>query len=171
MTLAEIENLTYAELKEKKDEILASVLEVQKVEDIAARYVQARTDAKMRDEKMSEQGKTIAAMQEGVGALKGKIDHLGETLKQEVTLRLGVEEELKRAQRALVDYTGNSEKTEASLKEKLDTAKSSIKILVEERDAAVREAAKATAAAQQMIREFLQISAATMTKAHEFLAK
>ncbi len=68
MQLTEIENLSAAELKAKRDE-LAAAIAGSPPEDLAARYVQARYDAKARDEKLAEQGQTIVALQQGNQAL------------------------------------------------------------------------------------------------------
>jgi predicted transcriptional regulator len=62
MKISEIENLTFTELKSRHDELIAAMKDVATPE-LAARYVQARTDAKQRDEKMSEQGRTIKELQ------------------------------------------------------------------------------------------------------------
>lgn len=71
MTITEIENLTAAELKSRRDQLIA---EAQKApaDEVARRYVQARQDAAMRDEKMAEQGRTITALQEALTDLKAK---------------------------------------------------------------------------------------------------
>lgn len=68
MTLTEIENLSFADLKARRDELLASLKDADRAE-LTARYLQARTDAKQRDEKLAEQGQTITALQAGVEAL------------------------------------------------------------------------------------------------------
>lgn len=65
MTLTEIENLALSDLKAKREEIVKEL----GGGELAQRYVQARTDAKMRDEKLAEQGKTIEALQAGHAAL------------------------------------------------------------------------------------------------------
>ena len=79
MTLAEIENLSFADLKAKRDELVEAAAGVpadkqpeQYLHNLAARYVQARTDAKMRDEKLGDQAATIKALQDGMGALQTK---------------------------------------------------------------------------------------------------
>lgn len=71
MTLTEIENLTAAELKSRRAE-LEQAAAAAPVADLAHRYVQARHDAAMRDEKMSEQGRTITALQQALDDLKAK---------------------------------------------------------------------------------------------------
>lgn len=55
MTIQDIENLTFAELKASGKKIIDEL----GGNELAARYVQARTDAKQRDEKLAEQGVTI----------------------------------------------------------------------------------------------------------------
>ena len=58
MTIQEIENMTFAELKARQSELIGAMKDTLPTE-LAARYVQARLDAKQRDEKLSEQGRTI----------------------------------------------------------------------------------------------------------------
>jgi hypothetical protein len=62
MNWGEIENQTFAELKANKSKNLELLKSVDR-DDLAARYLQARQDAKMRDEKLYEQGKLIAELQ------------------------------------------------------------------------------------------------------------
>lgn len=62
MNLSEIENLSAADLKAKRAE-LSAALKAEPPDDLAERYVQARTDAKLRDDKLGEQGKTISLLQ------------------------------------------------------------------------------------------------------------
>lgn len=64
MTLQEIENLSYDELKANRETVLADVKN-SKFAEVAERYLQARIDAKQRDEKLAEQGKTITLLQAG----------------------------------------------------------------------------------------------------------
>lgn len=59
--LAQIENMGYAELKANAADLIAAAAK-EPVEDLASRYVQARTDAKLRDERMAEMGAEIAAL-------------------------------------------------------------------------------------------------------------
>jgi len=69
----DIENMTADELKARSAE-LAEALNAEPPADLAARYVQARTDAKRRDEKLAEQGKTITALRTGLDATTQKAD-------------------------------------------------------------------------------------------------
>lgn len=65
MELHEIENLSAAELKERREELVAAARKAP-VDQLAARYVQARTDAKLREDKLAEQGKTIMLLQQAM---------------------------------------------------------------------------------------------------------
>jgi chromosome segregation ATPase len=58
MTFSEIENLPAAELKARFNELAAAARKLN-AEELASRYVQARLDSKLRDEKLAEQGATI----------------------------------------------------------------------------------------------------------------
>ena len=71
MDIHEIENLSFAELKAHKPDLLEA-LKATPHEELAARYLQARTDAKLRDEKLAEQAKTLAALRQGLEAVKEK---------------------------------------------------------------------------------------------------
>lgn len=65
MTLIEIENLTFAELKSHRSEAIEAA-KAADVGELAARFVDARTDAKQRDEKLGEQGKIIVLLQDSL---------------------------------------------------------------------------------------------------------
>lgn len=69
MSLANIENMPAAELKANRESLVAESAK-EPVEQLAARYVQARTDAALRDEKLSEQGRTITLLQESLTEAK-----------------------------------------------------------------------------------------------------
>ncbi len=62
-----IENLNFAELKARRADLVSQAKEVG-VNELATRYVQARTDAKQRDERMAEQGVLIADLEEKLAA-------------------------------------------------------------------------------------------------------
>lgn len=64
MKFVDVENLSAADLKEQRAVVVDS-LEAEPAE-LKARYVQARLDAKQRDEKMAEQGKTITLLQDSL---------------------------------------------------------------------------------------------------------
>lgn len=61
MQLHDIENLSVEELKGRKAELIAEAAKAPPAE-LAARYVQARLDAKARDATLAEQGRTIATL-------------------------------------------------------------------------------------------------------------
>lgn len=67
MTIHDIENKTVAELKAERAELVETAKSLP-VEDLASRFVQARMDAKQRDELLGKQGTTITALQEGLSA-------------------------------------------------------------------------------------------------------
>lgn len=75
MTLNEIENLSAADLKARRDELVAEAGKAP-VKELAAQYVRARTDAKHRDEALADQAATIRALQDGMGAMQGKVASL-----------------------------------------------------------------------------------------------
>lgn len=70
MALEAIENMSASELKDQR-EALVALAAGQPAADLAARYVQARLDARMRDEKLAEQGKTITILQAAHEELSG----------------------------------------------------------------------------------------------------
>lgn len=72
MTLIEIENLTFAQLKSRRDAVISDAKDAP-LDDLAARYIQARTDAVQRDEKLAEQGKTITVLQDALASAKATI--------------------------------------------------------------------------------------------------
>ncbi len=59
--LQKIENMTCAELKANRD-ALAAEAEKQPAKELAHRYIQARTDAKLRDERMATMGQEFAKL-------------------------------------------------------------------------------------------------------------
>ena len=71
MKLEDIEAMTVEELKSQKDE-LSTFAATCEPKQLAARYIKARLDAAIRDEKLSEQGVTITNLNESLQAAKGK---------------------------------------------------------------------------------------------------
>lgn len=69
MHLTEIENLSAADLKSRRDELVEAAKAAEQGE-LAARYVKARTDAKLRDEKLAEQARTLDALSTGLESAK-----------------------------------------------------------------------------------------------------
>lgn len=129
MTLIEIENLSAADLKAKKAE-LVEVAKAADVGELAARYVQARTDATCRDEKLAEQGTTITALHESLAAHKAKIDKMA--AEAEDAGRVASENEARLAQ--AID---NSQKSLAETHATLVKTADRLKQVETERDAAL----------------------------------
>jgi hypothetical protein len=72
MKLIEVENMTAAEIKARRKELVEAI-NAEKQEEFARRYVDRVLDAKVRDEKLSEQGKQIAALQSRVEDLEKQL--------------------------------------------------------------------------------------------------
>jgi len=122
MTTAEIENMGVAELKQRRLELVASMKEVP-AEELATRYVQARTDAKMRDEKMAEQGKTIAELHSALDASRKTADEeavtraaLGKNIDSMIAERNQLNEQLTASKGQLRSATDALGKVEALAK-------------------------------------------------------
>jgi hypothetical protein len=81
MNIHEIENLSAAELKAKRAELIEAAKAVP-IGELAERYVKARTDATIRDEKLAEQGGTIDALRAGAAALTEKNSDLANVVEQ-----------------------------------------------------------------------------------------
>lgn len=77
MDIHEVENMTVAELKAQKGEVLTAVAGHA---ELASRYFQARLDAKIRDEKLAEQAVTLDALQTGLAAAKARAEVDAEAL-------------------------------------------------------------------------------------------
>lgn len=73
MVTADIENLSASELKQRRVELTKEMSEVAP-DALASRYVQARLDAKMRDEKLAEQGTTITLLQSSLEEKNAQLD-------------------------------------------------------------------------------------------------
>jgi len=73
--LAAIENLSHADLKASKADLVERAAQLP-AGDLAARYVQSRTDAKLRDERMGEMGKQISSLQAQVEDQAKQIEQL-----------------------------------------------------------------------------------------------
>ena len=65
MKLEDIEAMTVEELNSQKDE-LSTFAATCEPKQLAARYIKARLDAAIRDEKLSEQGVTITNLNAGI---------------------------------------------------------------------------------------------------------
>ena len=110
MTLIEICNLSAAELKERRAELADAAKGIDPAE-LAARFVQSLTDAKARDEKLAEQGKTIQLLQSGLEAEAGKVRALGAELQRMADNHNAQQAELnglvKRLNDEVVELTGD----------------------------------------------------------------
>ena len=118
MTIAEIENLSFADLKARRDELIQAAFESEDRGQLASRYVQARTDAKLRDEKLAEQGKTIDALTVGNAALQerfGSAEAYAQTLEEQL-------QEAREETRRGVDALKSSQSLAASEKHRADAA-------------------------------------------------
>lgn len=79
MQIHEIENLSFFDLKTRQAELIEAAKDVsveelpERVDELAKRYVQARTDATMRDEKLADQAKTLEALRTGLDAATEKV--------------------------------------------------------------------------------------------------
>ena len=73
MTSTDIENLSFAEIKEQRDSLVDEASKAP-TDELARKYVRARMDAVQRDEKLAEQGKTITALQQALDQQGQKIE-------------------------------------------------------------------------------------------------
>ena len=71
MDIHEIENSSFAELKANRDALVETAKKVP-MGDLAIRYIQARTDAKGRDDKLAEQALTLKLLKDALTDLKAK---------------------------------------------------------------------------------------------------
>lgn len=72
MKLHEMENLSFAEIKSRREELCKTTCEAP-LEEVAARFIASLADAKMRDEKLGEQGSTIKSLNAAVETLRGEV--------------------------------------------------------------------------------------------------
>lgn len=73
--LTQIENASFEELKHKRAEFVALATE-QPLAEVARRYVQARTDAKLANQRMGEQSQELAALTSNLAVQAEVIGHL-----------------------------------------------------------------------------------------------
>lgn len=97
MSIHEIENQTFAELKANQDANLITLGNSPR-KDLESRYLQSRMDAKQRDEKLSEQGAMLSELTHKVESLETSIEaarqfaqNLEGRLKEEVEKRKDAE--------------------------------------------------------------------------------
>ncbi len=77
-TIQDIEALSFAELKTRREELAQSLRDAVengevKPEAVVARYLNSLRDAKMRDEKLGEQGRTITELQHALLDLRTRL--------------------------------------------------------------------------------------------------
>ncbi len=97
MNLHEIENLSYEELKSRREELSFEAAQASP-DDLGERFVSARIDAKLRDTKLAQQAETLAALQAGMGAMQARLERLAQDLDNELAARRRVEAELESRQ-------------------------------------------------------------------------
>lgn len=93
MTLNDIENATAADIKANRVELVEQAKSAT-VDELAMRYVQARLDAKMRDEKLAEQGATITSLNEAIASARDRIKVMEKQIsdRESIIARRDVEE-------------------------------------------------------------------------------
>jgi hypothetical protein len=109
MKLEDIENLSFAELKEQRAELLKHI-NGNPLDAVAERYLQARMDAKQRDEKLSEQGKTITLLQAGHGTLDKQLHEANAALTETMQANEMAVVEIERLRGLLRSETDRSER-------------------------------------------------------------
>lgn len=151
MKLTEIENLSHEELKAQKDALIEAAAQVE-IAELAARYVKARTDAKQRDEKLSEQGRTIDALSLGLEAAKEQNESLKSSLAESdnrATHWQDVAGEMERK------FAGLKDESALSLEDAKKTAAAQIADLQKKTTQAAAEAEKSYAANLAVLRDDL----------------
>lgn len=86
MKISDVENLSFAEMQNQKSVIIESIVTADPAE-LAARYLQARMDAKRRDEKLWEQGVEITGMLENLQLTKTQSNNIITSLKETISYR------------------------------------------------------------------------------------
>lgn len=139
MLIHDIENMTSSGLKNNASDLAAKILdaiagEALTQEELAERYIQARLDAAVRDEKLGEQGGIITSLQKGLNAAEEVLKAEVERMTQEAITATG---EISRLTGALMERDTMVEKG----KELLVEGRS---LLVDERERANRMTIVAT---------------------------
>lgn len=146
MQTSHIENLSSADLKDQRAEIV-SALKASPPDDLADRYVQARLDAKSRDDKLSEQGQTITTLNEALGLAKGEIERLCGELQAANSLRKSESEQAGNLIRSSAEIVENLRAEIAGLRHQLASETARADRL---KNAAGRMHAASAKAAQQL---------------------
>ena len=98
--LEKVENMSAEEMQAADQDDLIRQIIACNVGDVARRYLQARTDAKIRDEKLAEQAETLTALKKGIEAITQQVvdaDRAGDKLIKEL-------EQQKAAMNETIDY-------------------------------------------------------------------
>lgn len=127
MTLIDLENLSAGDLKALENKL--DMAKAAPHDELAARYCRALYDAKARDEKLAEQGRTINALNDALGEAKQKAadaearcqqavsagDHAVVTLRDQIaTLKFKLEETEKAARQLTGDIDAQRARAEAA---------------------------------------------------------
>ena len=102
MSIHEIENLSHEELKAQKADLLEK-LKAMSPDDLAPRYLQARTDAKQRDERMAEQAETLGALKTGLNSAKSQVATVNEDASKAVADMRADADQFKKCADATID--------------------------------------------------------------------
>lgn len=84
--LSDIQNLTVAELKARREELLTQVRQANPA-TLGPRYLQALFDAKRRDQRMAEQGAQILELERQLANANAQVHELADALKQSLSLK------------------------------------------------------------------------------------
>jgi hypothetical protein len=109
--LENIQNMTGQELKSKRDVLIAEA-QLASLPELAARYVQSLTDAKLRDEKLGEQGREITGLNETINVQSQAL----RTLESELSAKNKTVDELQQAVATLRRLNEQLESREAGSK-------------------------------------------------------
>lgn len=155
MKISEIENMDAIALKACR-QAAADAEEIKTDPTLAARYVQARLDATVRDEKLAEQGRTITALQNALDAANQKqeatddqIEELGGALERSSTALTASQAEEER-QRTLSDQL-TAERDQA--RDELSRTKTNVEQLTSQRDEARTQVSDLSSSLEQVTNE------------------
>jgi chromosome segregation ATPase len=97
ISIETIENMSASELKERQSELAQFLEDTVSIPVLVGRYLHARLDAKLRDEKLAEQGEAITALQAGVEHWKSDACKMDTELGAARTEVVNLQAELERA--------------------------------------------------------------------------
>ncbi len=137
MKIHDVENMSAAELGEQYGAIVSALLDGPPPGDLAARYVQARLDAKLRDEKLGEQAKTLEALQTGLAAANQqdlvRIERLGRRTAELADVQAQLEEKEQQATASLARLQSEHDVVNTAARGSLQIADN----MIAERDATI----------------------------------